>query len=321
MTRVSVVIPTRDRPREVRFAVRSVLAQSFADLEVHVVDDGSCNPLDLQFEDPRLHVHRHETPRGVSKARNTAIRCARGDWIAFLDDDDLWHPDKLANQLQTASEESANFVYTATEVITPDGRLLQRRAAPAAEVVADDLERYNVIGGPSSVMAKRELLPDRDPFFAGLSVVADWDLWLRLRHTARFAPVAASLVAVLEHAGSMQIEGATAIEGELETLRARHPELLSEGNAPRHTSSMRLWTSAKVWQSRPSWKSGSTMVRAAAAHHGVRGTATRLLRRSAVRREPTPDWVTQLLKGEHSHAVPAPRAIGPEAPAARIATR
>lgn len=300
--------------------MRSVLEQSFADLEVVVVDDASSTPLD-HFGDPRVSVLRHEPSRGVAAARNTGIAHTSGEWIAFLDDDDLWHPDKLALQLAAATAEDANFVYTSTEVIAPDGRLLQRRAAPDAAAVSGELERYNVVGGPSSVMVKRELLGERDPFFPGLSIVADWDLWLRLRSAARYAAVPRSLVAVMEHAGSMQIEGASAIQGELEVLRERHPVLLDESNAARHLSSMRLWVDAKRWQSDPTLGTGTSMIRAASAHHGVRGAVNRILRRSAVRREPKPEWLVSALRGQRIQPVPAPPAFGPEMPAARVAAR
>ncbi len=98
---VSVVIPAFNRAHCVADAVRSVLAQSFQDFEIIAVDDGSSDGTSEALEQfgGRIRLIRQEN-RGVSAARNTGIRAARGDWIAFLDSDDRWHPDKLERQVK-----------------------------------------------------------------------------------------------------------------------------------------------------------------------------------------------------------------------------
>lgn len=103
--RVSVVIPTYQRPGLVMRAVASALAQTLADLEVIVVVDGrdreTIHAL-RAIEDPRLRVHLPEGHLGNADARNAGVRLARARWVAFLDDDDTWLPDKLASQLPVA---------------------------------------------------------------------------------------------------------------------------------------------------------------------------------------------------------------------------
>jgi len=101
---VSVVIPTRDRWELLPRAVRSVLAQEHAELHVVVVDDGSVSPAprDGVFADPRVQVVRRKRSGGVAAARNAGLERARGGWVAFLDDDDIWAPAKLAAQLAAA---------------------------------------------------------------------------------------------------------------------------------------------------------------------------------------------------------------------------
>src|SRR5262245_46065882 len=102
MARVSVVIPTYNRATLVVRAVRSVLSQTFPDLEVLVVDDASSEDVFdavMRFGDPRVRYWRHAVNRGVAAARNTAMAHASGEFIAFLDDDDEWLPDKLMTQL------------------------------------------------------------------------------------------------------------------------------------------------------------------------------------------------------------------------------
>ena len=97
---VSVIIPTYNRADLVQEALASVKAQTFRDFEIVVVDDGgtdgTCEVLSAWRE---TRVLRHPGRRGVSAARNTGITAARGQWLAFLDSDDLWLPDKLARQI------------------------------------------------------------------------------------------------------------------------------------------------------------------------------------------------------------------------------
>src|SRR5262249_34968268 len=102
MPKVSVVIPTHNRATLLHRAVSSALTQTFSDLEVLIADDASSDAtaeLMLVIRDPRIKYLRHETKRGVSVARNTAISHASGEYIAFLDDDDEWLPEKLNIQL------------------------------------------------------------------------------------------------------------------------------------------------------------------------------------------------------------------------------
>ena len=111
---VSVIIPTRNRRALLATTLRSVLRQRDVDLEVIVVDDASIDDtgaLLAALADPRVRVIRHDSCQGVSAARNHGIAEAKAEWIAFLDDDDLWAPDKLALQLGAARESGADWVY------------------------------------------------------------------------------------------------------------------------------------------------------------------------------------------------------------------
>ncbi|MDL0130811.1 glycosyltransferase [Halobacterium salinarum] len=109
MTTVSVVIPTYNRSEEVGQAIKSVLSQSFDNLECIIVDDGSSDQtprIVRSFEDRRIKYLRHETNCGVSAARNTGIKAAKGEYIAFLDSDDEWETRKIemqVNELQSRS--------------------------------------------------------------------------------------------------------------------------------------------------------------------------------------------------------------------------
>src|SRR3712207_5655017 len=103
---ISVVIPTRDRCAELMVAgLPAALGQEGVDHEVIVVDDGSADgtsALLADREEGRLRVIRNDSPRGVAAARNQGLRAALAEWVAFLDDDDLWSPHKLRDQLDAA---------------------------------------------------------------------------------------------------------------------------------------------------------------------------------------------------------------------------
>src|SRR5216684_3578198 len=114
---VSVVIPTRNRWGLLsRSGLAAALMQKGVDLEIIVVDDGSTDETPgrlAALENPRVRVIRHDQRQGVARARNRGVAEAESEWVAFLDDDDLWSPDKLRRQLELANGSSAGFVYGA----------------------------------------------------------------------------------------------------------------------------------------------------------------------------------------------------------------
>jgi len=179
---VTVIIPTRDRWELLSAALASALRQRDVALEVIVVDDGSVDdtyPKLVQLGDPRVRVARHETPLGVARARNSGLDKARGGWVAFLDDDDVWAPQKLRVQLDRAADLGASFVFCSAVAFNEDNGL--QRRLPAA--CPDDLSRVilerNVIG-LSTVIARTELVRKVGGFDPNLSLISDWDLWIRL---------------------------------------------------------------------------------------------------------------------------------------------
>lgn len=112
---VSVIIPTYNRAHLLGRAIQSVLAQTYEDFEIIVVDDASTDVTEQvvkSFADDRINYIRHQKNKGGSSARNTGIKAAKGEFIAFLDSDDEWVPKKLEkeiNRLQTLSNEVGVF--------------------------------------------------------------------------------------------------------------------------------------------------------------------------------------------------------------------
>jgi glycosyltransferase involved in cell wall biosynthesis len=145
MTRVSVVIPTRNRPELVRRAVESVLAQTYRDFEIIVVIDGPDPATESalrQMVDPRLHVLPLPESLGGSDARNAGIAASSGDWVAFLDDDDEWLPERLARQLAHPAACPERPVFLASQFIERSelgDRILPRRSVECREPFSEFL--------------------------------------------------------------------------------------------------------------------------------------------------------------------------------------
>ena len=196
------------------------------DLELIVVDDGSADetPRGLaEVADPRLRVLRNDVAQGVARARNRGVAAASAPWVAFLDDDDLWSPWKLRRQLDAVGAvEGAGFAYAAAVFLDGAGAPLRPDPAPPAETVARALRARDVVGGPSTVLARTELVRELGGFDDALSVLADWDLWLRLAELAPAVACPEVLVAYREHGDNMSAETAHGVFAELDVLRRRH---------------------------------------------------------------------------------------------------
>jgi glycosyltransferase involved in cell wall biosynthesis len=205
---VSVVIPTHARCQILQRTLRSVLEQEDVDLEVVVVDDGSADgtpDMLAALTDPRVRALRHETPKGVGAARNAGIGVARGRWLAFLDDDDLWAPRKLVEQLR-AVEQDGEARWSAVGTVTVDGQLRPLVRQPGLSV--RDVRRLllsdnQVPGGGSGVLAERALVVEVGMFDELLVQSTDWDLWIRLALASPVAFVPELHLAYVQHGANV----------------------------------------------------------------------------------------------------------------------
>jgi glycosyltransferase involved in cell wall biosynthesis len=207
--KVSVVIPTKDRWDLLQRGLSTVLAQRGVDLEVIVVDDGSHAPPptgSAPLADPRVRLIRNETSRRGAGARNQGIRLARGEWIAFLDDDDFWSPTKLSSQLQAAEREGAGFVYCSAVIVDPLLTALRLELAPSPAQLAGGIRTHAMIpAGTSSVVVRASLLDEIGGFNEELLMVDDWDMWIRIAAQGRGSVSPEVHVAYLEHPDNMHM--------------------------------------------------------------------------------------------------------------------
>ena len=193
--RVSVVIPAYNAATTVGEAVRSALAQTMADLEVIVSDDGSDPPIAdalRGIDDERLRVTRLPVNRGVGAARNAAVAEARGPLVAQLDADDLWYPDHLESMLPAFDDAEVGLAYGDADVRGhPDGR--DRWIRPGDDHPVNDLARLYA-GNPApspTVVMRTDAVRGVGGYPTWLSVGEDYLLYIRLRRAGwRLAYVA-----------------------------------------------------------------------------------------------------------------------------------
>jgi glycosyltransferase involved in cell wall biosynthesis len=182
MVNVSVVIPTHDRASLVVRALRSVAAQTYHDYEILVVDDGSTDDTESALRTIEIPMrYLRQSHAGVSAARNRGVAAARGQWIAFLDSDDVWLPQKLARQTTFAEGEGGIEACQTEETWIRNGVRVnpgRRHAKPCGDIFAASLELCLV--SPSAVMLRRATFERVGGFDEGLAACEDYDLWLRL---------------------------------------------------------------------------------------------------------------------------------------------
>lgn len=187
---VSIVIPTRNRSLLAKRAVQSVLVQTLKEIEVIVIIDGpdEATVRELsQIDDSRLRVIELPVSGGASEARNTGVTEAKGEWIAFLDDDDEWFPQKLERQLEAAHRSQYTFPIIGSCLIarTPKGDFVRpkRFLQPSEPLSEYLLVRNSLFPGEgliqtSVIFTKKELL-QKVPF-RNLRRHQDWDWLLRV---------------------------------------------------------------------------------------------------------------------------------------------
>lgn len=205
---VSAIIPAYNAAWCIRSAVDSVLAQTFREFELLVVDDGCTDDtLDiLAAYGSTVRVIRQRNG-GLSSARNAGIRESRGEFVAFLDADDRWLPEKLARQVALLRRDPAiGFVSAAAQVEDPEGRRLNDW--PCTDCKGAFLPHLfgangDVAGSGSAVVARRCLFDRVGGFDESLRSLEDVDMWMRLSAVSGYACVEEPLAVILKRPGSM----------------------------------------------------------------------------------------------------------------------
>lgn len=199
---ISIVLPVYNRLAYLRESIDSVFAQTFAHWELIIADDGSDETTRAYLRtltDPRVRVLwlAHAGNPGVM--RNAALAEARAPYIAFLDSDDYWRPDKLARQLEHLRASAARWSHTAYDCVGPQGNPLAQRWIPSSGRIFRDILCMRAQIALPTVMAERALIAEAGGFDAGQVQHGDYDLWLRLVLRSDLALLDEPLAVVRNH--------------------------------------------------------------------------------------------------------------------------
>jgi glycosyltransferase involved in cell wall biosynthesis len=270
MTKVSVVLPVFNVERYVAASIQSVLAQTYADFELLVVDDGSTDSslsLCQQFTDPRVRIIRQEN-RGLAGARNTGIRHAQGEYIALLDSDDLFAPEKLQRHVEHLDRSPAvGISFSRSAFINDDGQPLGYYQMPKLKgITTPDILCRNPIGNGSAPVIRRQVFQEigtqqdrygviEDFFFDdSFRQSEDIECWLRMaiQTSWRFEGIPEPLTLYRVNAGGLSAsipKQLASWERVIEKIKIYDPQLLQEWGSLARAYQLR-YLARRAWQLR-----------------------------------------------------------------------
>lgn len=196
MNKVSVIIPTYNGGRYLGKTLESLFSQSYTSFDVWVVDDGSDESLTdilTPYKDMLHYIYKKNT--GPASTRNVGIKLSKGEYIAFLDHDDVWHPDKLAVQVEIMDKHPAcGLVYAYPVLINADGDLIpneHQQDCPSGDVLKDFIKENRVISFSTAII-RRSVIDDVGYLDESMEVTTcdDYDMWLRIaaRYEVMYSP-------------------------------------------------------------------------------------------------------------------------------------
>ena len=222
---MSVVIPSFNYGHFVVDAVDSALAQSYRPIEVIVVDDGSTDDTRTRLKPFADRIHYvYQNNRGLSAARNTGIRLANGEWIALLDADDVWHPEKTEVQLRAVRQlDGIGLVGSLPTTSLPE----KLPSHPSVERLSVRDYLLSIRTGPSGALIRRDCFDAVGLFDESLRSIEDRDMWLRIASHYVSVQVLSPCWWYRPHAGQMSRRASRMIENYKKVLTkffAEHPE-------------------------------------------------------------------------------------------------
>lgn len=191
--KISVIIPVYNGEKTIKFTIESVLNQSYTNLEIIVVDDGSIDStlkLVESIHDSRIQVFSYQNS-GACVARNRGLSKVLGKYVAFLDADDLWTFDKLESQWKVLQENlQASVAYSWTDYINSEGKVIRPgRHVTVNGDIYSKLAVYNFLENGSNPLISHDALKRTGGFDESLTAAQDWDMWLRLAAEYEFVCV------------------------------------------------------------------------------------------------------------------------------------
>lgn len=200
---VSVIIPTHNRANLLKRAIQSVREQTFKDLEIIIIDDASNDVTKNILQhfitlDKRIKVISNDKSQGGSKSRNIGINASRGEWIAFLDDDDIWLPQKIELQLNMLSYHPNAVACSSAYIVNYPFKIKKNIFTPS-QISLENLLKSNTLGGASVCICSASVVKQMGGFDETLKSAQDWDLWVRLRLIGEIVSIKKPLVQYQVH--------------------------------------------------------------------------------------------------------------------------
>lgn len=227
MPNISVIIPTHNRADLLKAAIQSVLDQTYTDFELLVCDDASNDHTQdtvAGFSDPRIVYRRYERNSGVIELRNNAVNSSSGEYIAFLDDDDEWLPEKLEKQVSVLDRSSPETGAVFTGAIFLDTKLGRERIViprHRGNIFKELL--FNDFIVTSSLLVKKICFQKAGLFDHGFKSASDFDMWIRISELFEFDCIEEPLVKYRVHQNSISNNNLNVIRG-IERLIAKHKD-------------------------------------------------------------------------------------------------
>ncbi|MDH3215256.1 MAG: glycosyltransferase family 2 protein [Candidatus Krumholzibacteria bacterium] len=274
---VSVVLPTYNRAGRLTEAMQSVLNQSYPRIELIVVDDGSNDgtpQVVSTFGDPRVRYTAHTVNRGASAARNTGIRIAQGEYLAFQDSDDAWRQDKLSVQIG-AMQRAGTAVCVCSHRLIDDCKVSEVTRSEG-RWSGKDVIRYLLRGSSIStqtIVARTDAIRDAGGFDESLVVSEDYELCLRLALRHDFVFVARTLVDINRSQDSISGDARRFAEA-IERIVSKHAKVFADD---RRGYSLQMFKAGKYFAYSDSRKDSLHYVSRALKANPLNGKAIVLL--------------------------------------------
>lgn len=225
---VSVIIPAYNSEKYIVGAISSILAQTYKNLEIIIVDDGSTDSTARVVKDkinakryPLSAKYIHQKNGGPSAARNRGIRESKGEYIAFLDSDDIWLPEKIERQVNYCIDNSqCGLIYTGYDTCDENGIIVSKfiKKEVSKKEILKNLYLKNVISTASTVMVRRECFDRVGYFDEALKVAEDWDMWIRILNLYDFYYINESLARYTIRKESQSYNGQKNLDNDLRFL-------------------------------------------------------------------------------------------------------
>ena len=184
---ISIIMPAYNAQRTIGASIQSVLDQTYTDFELIVINDCSTDDtasiLSEFLKDPRIRLLTNSKNSGVAHSRNKGVSASQGEYLAFLDSDDLWHKNKLAHQLEFMKEQNAVISYTSTAHMDADSNMYDYVMRAKERLTYKEMLRHNLMSC-SSVMVKRDAML---PFPEDEQIHEDYVVWLTIVRTVKYA--------------------------------------------------------------------------------------------------------------------------------------